>query len=97
VSPAELESLLFIHPAVADCAVIGKPNSYAGEIPKAFVVKKQGMMTTATEIIDFVKGRIADYKWIREVEFVDSIPRTQSGKILRKILIERERTNASQV
>lgn len=97
VSPAELENLLFTHPAVADCAVIGKPNSYAGEIPKAFVVKKPGMTTTSTEIIDFVKGRIADYKWVREVEFVDSIPRTQSGKILRRILIERERTNFSQL
>jgi len=96
VSPAELENLLLTHPAIADCAVIGKPNSYAGEIPKAFVVKKPGMMITSTEIIDFVKDRIADYKWVREIEFVDSIPRTQSGKILRRILIERERTNVSQ-
>ena len=95
VSPAELENLLFTHPAVADCAVIGKPDAYAGEIPKAFVVKKLGVTTTSTEIIDFVKDRVADYKWVKEVEFVDSIPRTQSGKILRRILIERERPNVS--
>jgi len=96
VSPAELESLLFSHPAVADCAVVGKPDSYAGEIPKAFVVKKPGVKTTSAEIIDFVKARIADYKRVREVEFLDSIPRTQSGKILRRVLKERECTKIGQ-
>lgn len=95
VSPAELEKLLFTHPAVADCAVVGKPNSYAGEIPKAFVVTKRGMKATSKGIIDFVKKRIAEYKWVREVEFIDNIPRTRSGKILRRILMERERTTVS--
>ncbi len=95
VSPAELERLLFTHPAVADCAVVGKPNSYGGEIPKAFVVAKPRMNATSKEIIDFVKSRIAEYKWVREVEFVDNIPRTQSGKILRRVLIERERARAT--
>lgn len=89
VSPAELEKLLLTHPAVMDCAVIGKPDSYAGEIPKAFVVTKPGTKAASKEIIDFVKGRIAEYKWVREVEFIDYIPRTQSGKILRRVLSER--------
>jgi len=91
VSPVELEKLLFTHPAVADCAVIGKPDFYAGEIPKAFVVTKPRIKSTSKEIIDLVKNNIADYKWIREVEFIDSIPRMQSGKILRRVLMEKER------
>jgi long-chain acyl-CoA synthetase len=90
VSPNEIERLLFTHPDVADCAVVGKPDSYAGEIPKAFVVPKPGTGVTSEEIVDFVKSRIAEYKWVREVEFVGDIPRTASGKILRKALIERE-------
>jgi long-chain acyl-CoA synthetase len=90
VSPNEIEKLLFTHPAIADCAVVGKPDSYAGEIPKAFVVPKLGTSVTSEDIVDFVKSRIAEYKWIREVEFVSDIPRTPSGKVLRKALIERE-------
>lgn len=80
VSPAELEKLLFAHPAVADCALIGKPDRYAGEIPKAFIVTKPEMRASSKEIIDFVKNRIAEYKWIREVEFTDNIPRTPQEK-----------------
>jgi len=91
VSPNEIEKLLFTHPDVADCAVVGKPDSYAGEIPKAFIVPKSGVSVTSEDIVDFVKSRIAEYKWIREVEFVGDIPRTPSGKILRKALIEKER------
>jgi long-chain acyl-CoA synthetase len=91
VSPNEIEKLLFTHPNVADCAVVGKPDSYAGEIPKAFVVPKLGARVTSEDIVDFVKSRIAEYKWVREVEFVSNIPRTSSGKILRKALIKRER------
>jgi acyl-CoA synthetase (AMP-forming)/AMP-acid ligase II len=90
VSPTEIEKLLFTHPSVADCAVAGKPDSYAGEIPKAFVVPKLEARVTPEDIVDFVKPRIAEYKWVREVEFVSDIPRTPSGKILRKVLIERE-------
>jgi len=97
VSPVELEKLLFTHQAIADCAVIGKPNSYAGEIPKAFVVTKPRMEVTSNDIIDFVKNRISEYKRIREVEFIDHIPRTRSGKILRRILMEKERNNVSHL
>jgi len=93
VSPNEIEKLLFTHPNVADCAVVGKPDSYAGEIPKAFVVLKSGAKVTSDDIVDFVKPRIAEYKWVREVEFVNDIPRTLSGKVLRKALIERGRSS----
>ena len=97
VSPAELEKLLFTHQAIADCAVVGKPDSYAGEIPKAFVVTKPRMNVTSGDIIDFVKNRIAECKRIREVEFIDHIPRTRSGKILRRILVEKDRNEVSEL
>jgi len=95
VGPAEVEAVLCEHPAVADAGVIGKPNDEAGEIPKAFVQLRPNTQATADEIIAFVKERIADYKRVREVEFIDKVPRTASGKILRRELAERERTRAS--
>jgi long-chain acyl-CoA synthetase len=90
IAPAEIEALLVEHPAVADAAVIGKPDPEAGEIPKAFVVKKKGQNLTANEVVAFVKGRLANYKVPGEVEFVDAIPKTPSGKILRRVLKEQE-------
>jgi len=90
IAPAEIESLLLEHPAVADAAVIGKPHPEAGEIPKAFVVRKPGQTLTAADVAAFVKGRLANYKIPGEVEFVDAIPKTPSGKILRRVLKERE-------
>ena len=95
VGPAEVEAVLCEHPAVADAGVIGKPNEEAGEIPKAFVQLRPNAQATADELIAFVKERIADYKRVREIEFVDKVPRTASGKILRRELAERERTRAS--
>jgi long-chain acyl-CoA synthetase len=91
VAPAEVEAVLFQHPAVADCAVIGKPDAEAGEIPKALVMLRPGEETTVEALIEFVEGRVAGYKKVREVEFVASIPKTASGKILRRLLIEAER------
>jgi acyl-CoA synthetase (AMP-forming)/AMP-acid ligase II len=90
IAPAEIESLLIEHPGVADAAVIGKPHPEAGEIPKAFVVRKPGQTLTAADVVAFVKGRLANYKVPGEVEFVDAIPKTPSGKILRRVLKERE-------
>lgn len=86
VAPAELESLLRSHPAVADAAVIGVPHDFFGEVPKAFIIRKNGLKTTEEEIQDFVASKVAVYKKIEEVMFVDDIPKTASGKILRKEL-----------
>lgn len=86
VAPAELEALIVTHPAVADVAVIGIPEIEAGELPKAFVVLKPGAEATAAEIQEFVKGHVASYKQIRIVEFVAEIPKSASGKILRRFL-----------
>jgi acyl-CoA synthetase (AMP-forming)/AMP-acid ligase II len=87
VPPAELEALLLTHPCVADAAVIGVPDEEAGESPKAFVVLKGN--ATAQSLMDFVSERVAPYKRIRTVEFIDAIPKSPSGKILRRVLKER--------
>ena len=89
VAPAELEAVLLTHPAVADAAVIPCRDDEAGEIPKAFVVLKSE--ASEDELIDFVADRVARYKKIRMVEFIDQIPKSLSGKILRRVLVEKER------
>ena len=86
VPPAELEAMLLTHPQVADAAVIGLPDEEAGEIPVAYVVLKQGQEATAQEIQAFVAERVASYKQIRRVTFIDAIPKSASGKILRRVL-----------
>ena len=91
VPPAELEGLLLEHPGVADAAVIGKADLEAGEIPKAFVVRRPGAELSGDQVIDYVAGKVATFKRVREVEFVESIPKNPSGKILRRVLIEQER------
>lgn len=91
VAPAELEEILQGHPAVADVAVVPSPDEAAGEVPKAYVVLKPGMQASAEELMAYVAERVAPYKKIRRVEFVQQIPKTLSGKILRRELIQRER------
>ncbi len=91
VSPAELEGLLLEHPAVADAAVIGKSDPECGEIPKAFIVCKQENQVSEAELLDFVARQVATFKHIRQVEFVEAIPKNPSGKILRRVLIEKEK------
>jgi len=86
VPPAELEALLVSHPKVADVAVIGIPDEEAGELPKAFVVAAPGAELTAEELQAYVAEHVASYKQIRLVEFVDEIPKSASGKILRRML-----------
>ena len=89
VAPAEVESLLLEHPAVRDCGVVGKPDLAAGEIPCAFVVLREGFTASdalAEQLRDFVADRLAHHKQPREVRFVEVVPRTPSGKILRREL-----------
>ena len=95
VAPAEVEAILFQHAAVADCAVIAKPDPEAGEIPKALVILRPGEGVAPEALMEFVESRVAGYKKIREVEFVTSIPKTASGKVLRRVLIEAERLKAN--
>jgi acyl-CoA synthetase (AMP-forming)/AMP-acid ligase II len=91
VAPAELEALVLTHPAVADAAVIPSPDEEAGEVPKAFIVLKAGQKATAQEIMDFVAGKVAPHKRIRRLDFVEAIPKSASGKILRRVLVDQER------
>jgi acyl-coenzyme A synthetase/AMP-(fatty) acid ligase len=91
VAPAELEAVLGTHPVVADVAVVPTPDPDSGELPKAFVVLKPGQRATDAELMDYVAQRVAPYKKVRRVEFVESIPKSPSGKILRRVLVEQER------
>jgi acyl-CoA synthetase (AMP-forming)/AMP-acid ligase II len=84
VAPAELEALLITHPAVADAAVVGVPDEAAGELPKAFIVRRGEV--TEEEIIAFVAEHVAPYKRIRLVQFIDQVPKSPTGKILRRML-----------
>ena len=92
VAPAELEALLITHPAIADAAVIPVPDEEAGEIPKAFCVL--GGEATPDDIMGFVAEKVSSYKRVRQVEIVDEIPKSASGKILRRVLVDRERERA---
>ena len=91
VAPAELEALLLEHPQIADVAVIPVADEEAGEVPKACVVARGPL--TADDVTDFIAPRVAHYKRIRQVEFFESIPKSPSGKILRRVLVARERTS----
>jgi len=86
VPPAELEALLIRHPQVNDVAVIGVPDDAAGELPKAFIVRAPGSTVSAGTLQAFVAEHVASYKQIRLVEFTDTIPKSASGKILRRML-----------
>jgi acyl-CoA synthetase (AMP-forming)/AMP-acid ligase II len=92
VAPAELEALLLKHPQIADVAVIPVADHDSGEVPKAIIVPKEmNGMLTAEDVKAFVEGLVAHYKRIHHVEFVDAIPKSAAGKILRRVLVERER------
>jgi acyl-coenzyme A synthetase/AMP-(fatty) acid ligase len=93
VAPAELEGVLLTHAAVADCAVIPMADVEAGEIPKAFVVLRHEV--SSEELIAYVAGVVASFKKVRVVEFIEKIPKSPSGKILRRELIALERSRAA--
>lgn len=91
IAPAELEAALLSHPSIADAAVIPHADEEAGEIPKAYVVLKSP--ATCEELLAHVAARVAPYKKVRAIEFVSIIPRSASGKILRRVLVEHEKRN----
>jgi acyl-CoA synthetase (AMP-forming)/AMP-acid ligase II len=94
VAPAELEALLLTHPAILDAAVVRRADEEAGEVPKAFVVLKPDEASRATKevaIMDWVAGRVAPHKRIRQLEFIEQIPKSASGKILRRVLMDADR------
>jgi 4-coumarate--CoA ligase len=94
VAPAELEDLLLGHELVEDCAVLGIQDLYAGERPKAYVALKQGVKPSVEigkDLLKFVKGKKVRYKWISEIEFTDVIPKSPTGKLLRRVLKARDR------
>ena len=92
VAPAELEAVLLSHPKVSDAAVVRFPDEEAGEVPKAFVVARDPV--DPGELMAYVAERVAPHKQIRQVEFVDEIPKAASGKILRRLLMDRDRQAA---
>jgi acyl-CoA synthetase (AMP-forming)/AMP-acid ligase II len=96
VAPAELEALLVTHPAVLDAAVIRKADEEAGEVPMAYVVLKAdetSRQTTGDALMAWVAERVSPHKRIRDVAFIDQIPKSPSGKILRRVLIDRQRAH----
>ena len=89
VGPYEVENILMEHPAVAECSVIGVPDSLRGQAIKAVIVLGRGVVATKElelEIKDFCNQKLAEYKWIRIVEFVKEMPKTISGKIQKTVL-----------
>lgn len=90
VYPREIEDVLYEHPAVKLCAVVGKPDRTAGELPKAYIVLKDGATATEDEIKKFVNTKVAPYKAIREIEFRNELPMTPVGKVLRRSLRQEE-------
>jgi acetyl-CoA synthetase len=98
IGPAEIESCLVKHPAVANAAVIGKPDETRGAIVKAFIVLQQGYSPSETlieEIQTHVRGQLAPYEYPREIEFIDALPMTTTGKVQRKELRKREEARSA--
>jgi long-chain acyl-CoA synthetase len=91
VYPREIEDVIYEHSAVKLCAVVGKPDPMVGEIPKAFIVLKDGAKATEAGIMEFVKEKVAPYKAIRKVEFRKELPLSSVGKVLRRVLQEEEK------
>lgn len=91
IYPREIEEIIYTHEAVSEVAVIGVPDDYWGESVKAYIVVKEGMRTTADAVIDLCKRKIASYKKPRSVEFVSHLPKSPTGKILKRVLRDQYR------
>jgi long-chain acyl-CoA synthetase len=96
VWPREVEDVLYAHEAVLEAAVVGVPDPYRGETVKAFVSLKPGAEVGADALISFCKERMAAYKYPREIEFIDELPKTASGKVLRRELRDKEAAKAAR-
>jgi long-chain acyl-CoA synthetase len=90
VYPREIEDVLYEHQAVKLCAVIGKPDTIWGEVPKAFIVLKDNESATELELMEFVREKLASFKNIQEVEFRKELPLSSAGKVLRRVLKDEE-------
>ncbi|KAL2324960.1 hypothetical protein Fmac_024018 [Flemingia macrophylla] len=91
VAPAELESVLLSHPLIVDAAVIPVEDEETGQIPMAYVVRADGSKLSEDQVIQFVAGQVAPYKKVRRVSFIDTIPKSAAGKILRKDLVSQSK------
>ena len=91
VYPQEVEAILTEHPAVQTAVVVGMPNDISGEVPKAFVIREKDSNVTEGELVKFCKDRLSHYKVPRVVEFIDSLPISSTGKVLRRVLRQQER------
>jgi long-chain acyl-CoA synthetase len=96
IVPREVEEVLFMHPKVMEAAVVGVPDAKRGESVKAFVVLKEGQSSTAEEIRTFCKEHLAPYKVPSAVDFRKELPKTQVGKVLRRMLVEEEKAKIAQ-
>jgi long-chain acyl-CoA synthetase len=94
VWPREVEDVLYTHPRVKEAAVVGIPDEYRGESVKAFVALKEGDAVSEEELISYCKERMADYKYPRQIEFLDEVPKTATGKFLRRELRDKAKTEA---
>jgi acyl-CoA synthetase (AMP-forming)/AMP-acid ligase II len=90
IYPREIDEVLYQHPAVKDAATVGVPHELYGEEVKSFVVTREDQQTTETEIIDFCRERLADYKCPKSIEFVEDIPKGPTGKLLKRGLIRND-------
>jgi len=94
VWPREVEDTLYTHPQIKEAAVVGVPDEYRGETVKAFVALKEGDGATEEELVSYCKERMADYKYPRKIEFMDELPKTATGKFLRRELRDQARAEA---
>lgn len=97
IYPREIDEVLYQHPGVLHACTVGAPDAYRGETVKAFVVKREGAPVTEEELIEFCARRLAAYKRPRAIEFVPELPINMAGKVLRRLLVEREKERAGAV